>query len=260
MNEILVVIPWLPSGAQGRELEYAVAGWRRHFKEPHRIVVVGEGVTGKVPAGIEVIESHRVAPIEGMWRQHLDYVSCFRKVRHYHPDTDGFIFVADDCYAVNDACEIFLRDELAGSVSLLLHILLQSRELVHDRRVERYLDVLISGVHVYERCDVNLSVRSVYHSQDGLYLSGGYLIQRLSVGLDFSGNVKDVSLDVHGLAVAAVLGYRQRVTAVEPEIERRILVERKHALDELGVTAGLALVAGDVDHGAGVGIYDYDDF
>lgn len=117
MNEILVVIPWLPSGAQGRELEYAVAGWRRHFKEPHRIVVVGEGVTGRVPEGVEVIESHRVAPIEGMWRQHLDYVSCFRKVRHYHPDTDGFIFVADDCYAVNDfdLVDVRLLKQIADS-------------------------------------------------------------------------------------------------------------------------------------------------
>lgn len=101
-KEILVVIPWLPSAAQGRELEYAVAGWRRHFKCPHRIVVVGEGVTGRVPDGVEAVESHRVAAREGMYRQHLDYVSCFRKVQHRHYDTDGFIFVADDCYAVND--------------------------------------------------------------------------------------------------------------------------------------------------------------
>ncbi|MBQ4230069.1 MAG: hypothetical protein II671_00795 [Salinivirgaceae bacterium] len=100
--EILVVIPWLPSAAQGNELRWAVAGWRRHFKHPHRIVVVGEGVTGKVPAGCTAIESPRVADVPGMYRQHLDYVSCLRKVRAAFPDSEGYIMVADDCYAVND--------------------------------------------------------------------------------------------------------------------------------------------------------------
>ena len=102
MEEVLVVIPWLPSAAQGRELQYAVAGWRRHFKCPHRIVVVGEGVTGKVPEGVETIESKRVPEREGMYRQHLDYVSCLRRVRAAFPGHKGFILVADDCYAVND--------------------------------------------------------------------------------------------------------------------------------------------------------------
>ena len=101
-SEILVVIPWLPSAQQGKELTWAVAGWRRHFKHPHRIVVVGEGVTGKVPAGCTAVESPRVADVPGMYRQHLDYVSCLRKVRAAFPDSEGYIMVADDCYAVND--------------------------------------------------------------------------------------------------------------------------------------------------------------
>ncbi len=41
-KEILVVIPYLASAAQGNELELAIAGWRRFFKEPHRIVIVGD--------------------------------------------------------------------------------------------------------------------------------------------------------------------------------------------------------------------------
>ena len=102
MSEILVVIPWLPSASQGREIQYAVAGWRRHFKEQHRIVVVGEGVTGCVPDGCEAVESPRVAAVEGMYRQHLDYVSCLRKVWQRYPRTEGFVQVADDCYSVND--------------------------------------------------------------------------------------------------------------------------------------------------------------
>ena len=40
----LVVIPYLASAAQGRELEYAIAGWRRHFKEDFLIVLTGENL------------------------------------------------------------------------------------------------------------------------------------------------------------------------------------------------------------------------
>ena len=100
---ILVVIPYCSEGAQGRELEYAVAGWRRHFKENYLIVLAGEDhpIT-KTGDDIICIESKRVEPIEGMYRQHLDYVSCFKKVHKAFPKSKGFIFVADDVYAVND--------------------------------------------------------------------------------------------------------------------------------------------------------------
>lgn len=107
VTSILVVIPYLPSAAQGREIEYAVAGWRRHFKHPHLIVIVGEGLRA-LPAwirncpGVVLIESPRVAGIPGQYRQHLDYVSCLRKVHEAFPEGTGFIMVADDCYAVND--------------------------------------------------------------------------------------------------------------------------------------------------------------
>lgn len=102
-DKILVVIPYCSEGAQGRELEYAVAGWRRHFKEDYLIVLAGEDhpIT-KTGDDICCVPSPRVAPREGQYRQHLDYVSCFRKVRDAFPDTAGYIRVGDDCYAVHD--------------------------------------------------------------------------------------------------------------------------------------------------------------
>lgn len=102
-NPILVVIPYCSAGAQGRELEYAVAGWRKHFKEDYLIVIVGEDhpVT-KTGDDIMYIASERVPEKDGQYRQHLDYVSCFKKVRAAFPQSKGFIFVADDVYAVND--------------------------------------------------------------------------------------------------------------------------------------------------------------
>lgn len=103
MNKYLVVIPYCSDGAQGREIEYAVAGWRKHFKEDYLIVLAGENhpVTG-TGDDICCVESQRVNRIEGQSRQHLDYVSCLKKVHSVFPDTNGYIMVADDVYAVND--------------------------------------------------------------------------------------------------------------------------------------------------------------
>ena len=92
----------LPLAAQGREIEFAVKGWHRHFKEEHRIVIVGGGLPDFRGYGVTTVESPRVPERPGQYHQHLDYVPCFRAVRRAFPDSEGFIFVADDCYAVND--------------------------------------------------------------------------------------------------------------------------------------------------------------
>lgn len=102
MNKILVVIPYYPAGAQGMELAFSIAGWKRHFKEDFLIVVVGEGLPEIDDEKVICLESKRVDAIDGQYRQHLDYVSCFKLVHKTFPDTKGFIFVADDVYAVND--------------------------------------------------------------------------------------------------------------------------------------------------------------
>ena len=101
-KKTLVVITFLAKEAQGNELEYAIAGWRRHFKEDHLIVLTGENLPHFEGDDIAYVESPRVPASEGNYRAHLDYVSCLRKVRKAFPEQEGFILVADDCYAVND--------------------------------------------------------------------------------------------------------------------------------------------------------------
>jgi len=103
-DKYLVVIPFFAGGAQGREIEYAVAGWRRHFKEPYQIVLVGD-YHPVVDAGDDItfIECERVPEQpEYNYRPHIDFVKKFKAVRKAFPNSKGFIFVADDCYAVND--------------------------------------------------------------------------------------------------------------------------------------------------------------
>jgi len=96
----LVVIPWRAASAQGTELKYAVEGWKRHCLDQHTIVVVGED--DPKMEDVNFIYSKRVDDIPGQYRQHLDYVSCFKKVHAAYPESWGFVFVADDVYAVND--------------------------------------------------------------------------------------------------------------------------------------------------------------
>jgi len=96
----LVLIPHLPSGQQGHELALAVAGWRKHFKTPHTIAIMGENLP-TIP-GVVNVESKRVPDVPGEYRSHLDYVSCARKAREMFPDTEGFVVAGDDVFAVND--------------------------------------------------------------------------------------------------------------------------------------------------------------
>jgi len=106
---MLVVIPFYAPGQQGHELELAIAGWRKHCKSPYHIVVVGEYAPGIAGDDIEFVFSKRVDDIEGCYRPHLDYVSCFRKVRELYPHEEGMVFAADDNFAVKDFDEAWIR-------------------------------------------------------------------------------------------------------------------------------------------------------
>ena len=99
-----IIIPYLAKASQGQELRYAIEGWRRHFKEDHEIIIVGESCNVFfIEGNVSFVHSPRVGAKPGSYRQHLDYVSCFTKVYEEKcQGDDGFIFVADDCYAVND--------------------------------------------------------------------------------------------------------------------------------------------------------------
>ena len=102
-DKILVVIPYLASAAQGDELELAVAGWRRHFKEDYLIVLVGD-YHPVVDTGDDIIfiDCPRIDPVPGQYLPHLDHVHKFRRVREAFPDSEGFIYTCDDIYAVAD--------------------------------------------------------------------------------------------------------------------------------------------------------------
>lgn len=107
MDKILVVIPYLASAAQGNELELAVDGWMKHFKDPHHVVIIGDwdehvykALTDDPDAAF--ISCPRVIPIEGQYTPHIDHVRKFRVVHKRFTGSKGFIYTCDDIYPTAD--------------------------------------------------------------------------------------------------------------------------------------------------------------
>lgn len=100
MESYLVIIPYLAGEAQGNELELAVKGWKRHFKEPHQIVIVGDWP--KFSGNYEFIHCPRIEPVEGQYLPHLDIIHKIDVALQNFPEYDGFIYTCDDIFAVND--------------------------------------------------------------------------------------------------------------------------------------------------------------
>lgn len=103
-DTIIVGIPYLDSGAQGRELEYAIAGWHKHFKEDDFLVVV----VGDHHPAVDLydrtmhIPAPRVAPVEGEYLPAIDIINKMQVLRKAFPKHKGFVWTNDDIYAVNN--------------------------------------------------------------------------------------------------------------------------------------------------------------
>lgn len=102
MKDTLVVITYISGESQGTELELAVAGWRKHFKSPHKIVVIGDTPPPKVLPDCW-LQMDRVPEKPGEYRPHLDICRKLEAICFLYADQyPGFIWASDDCYAVND--------------------------------------------------------------------------------------------------------------------------------------------------------------
>lgn len=107
----LVVIPYLAKGSQGNELELAVTGWRKYFREPYHIIVVGDyHPIVKTGEDISFIDCPQMNPIPGQYLANLDIIHKFRKVREVFPESKGFIYTCDDIYPT---ANITLKDIMA---------------------------------------------------------------------------------------------------------------------------------------------------
>lgn len=101
---IIVGVPYLASGAQGKELQFAIDGWLKHFKEDNYLVVV---IGDRIPARIvsdKVINLlvERVPGVDGEYRPALDIVNKMKVLHDAFPEQEGFVWSHDDIYAVNN--------------------------------------------------------------------------------------------------------------------------------------------------------------
>lgn len=95
-QSLLVVIPYRKEEVQGNELELAVKGWKKHFKEDFQIVVVGDNEE-YLPK--DVIHVPHECIIDN---PPLDIVSKLREVILHFPQVESIILTNDDIYPVND--------------------------------------------------------------------------------------------------------------------------------------------------------------
>ena len=103
---IHVLIPYIRQESQGNELELAIAGWIRHFKETFRITVIGDHHPCVERFGhmVHFLGQMRTFQYQcpGQYVAHIDIE---RKVRAFlieNPDTDLFVLTSDDTYPLRD--------------------------------------------------------------------------------------------------------------------------------------------------------------
>lgn len=103
-DTIIVAIPYLAKGAQGDELEWAIAGWEQHFKEKNfTIVIVGDNhpCISRYDNAL-YLSAPRVAPVEGEYLPALDIINKMTLLCKTFPLARGIVWSADDIYAVNN--------------------------------------------------------------------------------------------------------------------------------------------------------------
>ena len=102
-EEILVILTYKKSGSQGNEIRLALNGWKKFCQFKYHFVVIGEfdeTLKNEFP-WVEFIYSEPLEKKEGQYNQHLDVQYCLESVmKKYDKIYDGFIWIADDNYAI----------------------------------------------------------------------------------------------------------------------------------------------------------------
>lgn len=98
----LVIIPYISSAAQGDELRFSIAGWRRHFAEDDMTLVVVGDYDQAASAADLFIPCQRLSPVLCEYLPPLDVINKILKVRTFFSKAEDFVLAYDDIYAVND--------------------------------------------------------------------------------------------------------------------------------------------------------------
>ena len=101
-----VMIPYIRQESQGNELELAITGWIRHFKEDFRLYVVGDHHPCVEKFGLQVNFIGQLRTFQYQCPdQYVAHIDIERKVRTFlneRPDMELFVMTSDDTYPVRD--------------------------------------------------------------------------------------------------------------------------------------------------------------
>jgi len=102
-DEILVILPYKQSSAQGTELELTLSLWRKNCTFNYHFVVIGEydkSFEEKFP-WVEFIECPTKPKVNGQYNPHLDILNKYMTVIDKYQDKyTGFVSICDDEYAI----------------------------------------------------------------------------------------------------------------------------------------------------------------
>lgn len=102
-TKALVVLPYKQTGAQGKELQLTLKGWRKFCLFDYHFVVIGEfhSFLEEEFPWVEFIYCPQIPKKEGQYNPHLDMQHRMRVVMKKYADTyDGFIWMCDDYYPI----------------------------------------------------------------------------------------------------------------------------------------------------------------
>ncbi len=102
-KEVLVVLPYANSGAQGHELEIALTAWNKFCQFPYHFVVIGDCNEQLVKKfnWVEWIPCGKIAPRPDQYNAHLDMQHKMEIAYNKFKDKyNGFIWMVDDNYAI----------------------------------------------------------------------------------------------------------------------------------------------------------------
>ena len=102
-KEILVVLPYKQSGAQGRELELTLSLWKKFCTFDYHFIVIGEfdnSLKKKFP-WVEFIYYKIFKKWDNQYTPHIDIINKFDIImQNYSQIYNGFIYMTDDEYAI----------------------------------------------------------------------------------------------------------------------------------------------------------------
>ena len=102
-QETLVVLPFKQNGSQGNEIRLTLNLWNKFCIFPYHFIVIGEfndNLKNEF-SWVEFIYCQSKEKIKDQYNQHLDVQHCMEVITNkYHEIYNGFIWIADDNYAI----------------------------------------------------------------------------------------------------------------------------------------------------------------